>query len=350
MVKSSNIMKGIFGLLVVSILLFGVGCSKNAGDTSKIEDSTTEDSVIIGVSFAGLHTARWSIERDIIISEAEKLGATVIFESADLDADQQLSQAKNMILQGADVLIVVAHDSEKAAAIVEEAHKAGIKVIAYDRLIKNSDLDYYMSFDNIKVGEYQAKGVLDVAPKGNIAYIGGSPTDNNAYLVRTGSYNILQPKIDSGDITIVLDEFHDGWKSQLAYQRISDYLDNGGTLDGVVVANDGMAAGVIQALKENNLDGKIPVSGQDAALTACRDIVAGTQTVTVYKPVKTLAKEATKIALSIAKNEAVTTNAITNNGKIDVPSVLLDVVLVNKANINDTVIADGFYTLEDVYG
>ena len=291
-----NVLWSVFVLLSVLSILLATGCSK-AGVMDKntpLNSAENGSKIIIGVSFAELQLGRWQIERDIMIDEAKDLGASVIFASADMDADRQTSQVKNLILQGANVLVVVAQDSEKAAAIVDEAHKAGIKVIAYDRLIKDSDVDYYMSFNNIQIGEYQAKGVLDVAPKGNIAYIGGSPTDNNAYLVRNGSYNILQPKIDSGDITIVLDVFNDGWQSKLAYQKITAYLDSNKTLNGIVVANDGMAAGVIQALEEHNLAGKIPVSGQDAELSACKNIVKGTQTVTVYKPLKTLAIETIK--------------------------------------------------------
>jgi D-xylose transport system substrate-binding protein len=343
-------------LLVFAAVVFISGCSSNnaTSDSSKsaVTDKTASGSedIIIGISFAELQLGRWTAERDVMIEEAKKLGASAIVVSADLDSDRQMAQVKNLILQGADVLIVVAQDSKKAAAIVEEAHKSGIKVIAYDRLISDSELDYYMSFDNLKVGEYEAKGVLDVAPKGNIAYIGGSPTDNNAHLVRDGSYKLLQPKIDSGDIKIVIDEFNDGWKSDLAYQKISEYLAKGGKLDGVVVANDGMASGVIQALMERGLAGKVPVSGQDAELSACKNIVKGTQTVTVYKPVKVLAAEAVKVAVDVVNGKAISTNAVTNNGKIDVPSKLLDVVMVTSNNINDTIIKDGFYTAEEVYG
>ena len=347
-----KIMSGI-SILFMVLVFFLVGCAKDNTPTNVApENNVSKNPIVIGVLFSDLQIGRWQTDRDLIIDEAKKSGASVVVASADLDADKQLVQAKSMIMQGVNILIVVAQDADKAGAIVDEAHKAGIKVIAYDRLIKNADLDYYMTFDNIKVGEYEAQGVMNAMAngKGNVAYVGGSPTDNNAYLVREGSFNVMKPKIDSGDIKIVMDGFTDSWDQKLAYQKISDYLDKNNTLDGIVVANDGMAAGVIQALEEHGLAGKIPVSGQDAELNACKYIISGKQTVTVYKPLKKLASEAAKTAVAIAKGKKVNSNAVVNNGKKDVPSILLDVVMVTKANINDTIIKEGFYSHEDLYG
>lgn len=332
-------------LLFISVLS---GCAEKEMLTQQTENTKP---IVVGVLFADLQTGRWQTDRDLIVSELERLGGSAIVASADMDADRQFTQAKSMILQGVDVLIVVAQDGEKAAEIVNEAHKSGIKVIAYDRLIKNSDLDYYLTFDNIKVGESEARGVVDAMNgKGNIVYIGGSPTDNNAFLVRDGSFKVLQPKIDSGDINVTMDVFIDSWNQRLAYEKMIEYLKTKKTVNGVVVANDGMAAGVIQALEEYGLAGKVPVSGQDAELNACKFILQGKQTVTVYKPIKMLAFEAAKTAMTIANKQEVAATETVNNGKIDVPSILLDVVTVDKQNINDTVIKDGFYTLEDVYG
>ena len=307
--------------------------------------------LIIGLSIADFRESRWRAERDIMTAEASKLGATVVSMSADGDASLQEAQVKNLMLQGAKVLIVVPQDAEKAAAIVDDAHQNGVKVIAYDRLIKNSDLDYYVTFDSTKVGVDEAQGVLDAAGgKGNFAYIGGSPTDNNAALVRNGSFQVLQPKIDSGAVKIVLDKQIDNWDATLAYQTVKGFLDKGGKLDAAVVANDGMAGGVIQALREHGLAGKVPVSGQDAELRACHDLITGDQTLTVYKPLKQLATEAVHMAIAAAGGQPIQTNMTVNNGKTDVPSRLLDVVAVTKANLDSTVIQDGLYTHADVYG
>jgi D-xylose ABC transporter substrate-binding protein len=244
---------------------------------------------------------------------------------------------------------VIPQDAESAAKIVELAHSSGIKVISYDRLIKNSDVDFYISFDNVKVGELQAKEIINNISEGKFAYIGGPLSDNNALMLREGSMNILQPKIDSGDIEIVLDSYSENWETEVAYKTVSDFLKFGGTIDAIVAANDGVAAGSILALEEYDLEGKIPVSGQDASLNALHNILEGTQTMTVYKPIKNLAKEAAKLAISIVKGNNIITNNVVFNGKINVSSLLLDVVSVTSKNINETVVADGFHKEKDVY-
>ena len=334
---------------LIGLFLFS-GCAKEAPVTSSETTASTENEITIGLSLSDLRVERWQTDRDLFVNKADQLGASVIVVAADLDSDLQESQAENLILQKVDVLVIVANDSEKAAAIVEKAHAAGIKVIAYDRLIKNSDLDYYISFDNEKVGEYEAKGILDVVSSGDFAYLGGSPTDNNAFLVKEGSMKLLQPKIDSGEINLVLDEFNDGWKSDEAYKHLKAYLDaNDGKIDAVVAANDGTALGAIQALGEVGLAGKVPVSGQDASLGACQLIAEGKQTVTVYKPIRSIAEKAAEMAVAAAKGHSPATNQTVNNGKIDVPSFLLDVTMVTKNNLMSTVIKDGFQTYDSVY-
>lgn len=332
--------------LILLLIMVLSGCAQQ---TSVPDDMPKEEKIVIGFSLSDLRVERWQRDRDLFTEKAIEMGASVIAVSADLDSDVQKAQAENLILQGVDVLVIVAHDSEEAAKIVKKAHESGIKVIAYDRLIKNCDLDYYLSFDNIKVGEYEAKGVLDVVSKGDFAYLGGSPTDNNAFLVKEGSFNLLQPKIDSGDINLVLDEFNDGWRSEEAYNHLKTYLEKEGSIDAVVCANDGTALGAIQALEEFGLAGKVPVSGQDASLGACQMIAEGKQTVSVYKPLKSIAYKAAEMAVAIAKGESVDTNQKVNNGKVDVPSYLLDVEMVTKDNLMSTVIKDGFHSYDNVY-
>jgi D-xylose transport system substrate-binding protein len=338
-------------ILILFLILAVIALTGCTPKVSAPTNQTQNKHVVIGLSLDTLRTERWQTDKALFTAKAEELGASVIAVSADLDADVQATQVDDLILQGVNVLVIVATDGEKASALVEKAHKAGIKVIAYDRLIKNSDLDYYISFDNIKVGEEEAQKVLDVVSKGNFVYLGGSPTDNNAFLVKNGSFKVLQPKIDSGDIKIVLNVFDDGWKSDEAYRQLNDYLNANVNVhvDAVIAANDGTAAGAIQALSGHGLAGKVPVSGQDASLGACQKIVEGTQTVTVYKPLKNIAYKAAEMAVAIAKDDSIDTNSITNNGKIDVPSYLLDVVAVTKENMINTVIKDGFQSYQDVY-
>lgn len=332
-------------MLVVSACGGGNSSSGSSGGSKKSGDVT------IGFSLATLQEERWQRDRDLFVAAAEKLGAKVEVQAANNDEAKQISQAENLISQGVDVLVVVPQNADAAAAIVEKAHEAGVKVLAYDRLIRNSDLDLYVSFDNEKVGELQASAITKLVPKGKYVYIGGADTDNNAHLFKKGAFNILQPLIDSGDIEVVYDQWTRDWNPANALANMENALTaNNNQIDAVVAANDGTAGGVIQALAAQGLAGKVPVSGQDAELAAVQRIVEGTQTMTVYKPIKALAEKAAELAVQLAKGEQIATDAAINNGKIDVPSVLLTPIAVTKDNIDDTIIADGFHSKEDVYG
>jgi len=305
--------------------------------------------IVIGFSLGTLREDRWSKDAEFFTKAAESLGATVNILFADNDKAKQLSQAENLILQGVNVLLILPQDAAGVTSIVDMAHKAGIKVISYDRLIKNADVDYYISFDNYKVGEFEAQAVLGQVSRGNIAYIGGSPDDNNSIMFKEGAMRLLGPKIKSGDISLVVDTFTPDWKPEEAYKTMKAYLEVHKTIDGVVAANDGTAFGVIQALKEYGLAGKVPVSGQDAEMGACQRVIAGTQTATVYKSIKLLAAGAAEAAIAMATGEKVKVNTTINNGKIDVPTFFLTPVAVTKENMMETVIKDGYQTQDDVY-
>ena len=189
----------------------------------------------------------------------------LLVQSAEDDPQKQIAQAENLISQGVKVLIVQALDSEGTGSIIGPAHKAGVKVIAYDRQVRNGDLDYYITFDSVKVGEVEAKFVVSKAPKGNYIWLGGGPEDFNAHLVHQGQENILKPLVDKGDIKIVLSQWVNGWDPELAMR----HTENGLTLakndiQGVVASNDGTAGGAIQALEAQGLAGKVAIAGQDA--------------------------------------------------------------------------------------
>jgi len=305
--------------------------------------------VIIGFALGALREDRWLTDENLFTERAEELGAIVIKENSNYDVPTQMSQIENLVSQGAKVIVIVAADSKAIAPAVESARSAGVKVIAYDRLIRDTDIDAYVSFDNVKVGELEAEGVLAVVQKGKFAYIGGAPTDNNAFLVKQGSMSVLSPKIESGDIQLVLDEFTPDWDPAEAYNTMRAYLATGGTVDAVIAANDGTAFGVIQALAEKGLAGRVPVSGQDAELSALQRLVQGTQTITVYKPIKAIANEAANLAVAMARGVVPETKVTTHNGKMDVPSYFLVPVAVTKENIANTVIEDGFHTYAEIY-
>lgn len=304
---------------------------------------------LIGFSLGALREERWLNDQSLFLAKAKQLGAVVITMSSDYDPPTQISQIENMISQGIKVLVVVPSDSTLIAPAIEAAHAAGIKVIAYDRMINDKDVDMYVSFDNVKVGALEAQGILNVVNHGNFAYIGGASTDNNALLVREGSMQVLQPWIASGSIKLAVNTLTPNWDPTQAYQEMKTYLDTGKTVDAVVSANDGMAFGIVQALAEKGLAGKVPVSGQDADLSACQRIVQGTQSMTVYKPIVLEADEAAEAAVEMAEGQELVVNATVGNGIINVPSYLLSPTSVTKDNMMSTVIKDGFHTYAEVY-
>lgn len=335
--------------LLVASTLAACGVVNDGSDKGK-DEKKKDDKLVIGFSMDTLKEERWQKDKDLFEAKVKELGAEVKTLAANGDDAAQLSQAEQLISEGVDVLVVVPHNAEASAAIVDKAHKEGIKVISYDRLIKNSEVDYYISFDNVRVGEMQAQAIVDKAPKGNYAYIGGADTDNNAILFRQGAMNILQPLIDKGDIKLVYDQYSKDWKPEEALKNMENALTaNKNNIQAVVAANDGTGGGVIQALKAQGLAGKVPVSGQDAELAALQRIVEGTQTMTVYKPINAIATKAAEMAVTLAKGDKLEADKKVNNGKIDVPSILLDPMAVSKDNIADTIIKDGYQKLEDVY-
>ncbi len=305
----------------------------------------------IGLSMDTLKEERWQKDRDLFVAAAEKLGAQISVQSANSDDARQIAQCENLLSEGVDILVVVPHNGKIMASIVEAAHKQNIKVLAYDRIINDCDLDYYISFDNVRVGELQAQYLVDRVPKGNYVLIGGAPTDYNAILFRQGQMNILQPYIDRGDIKVVADQWATDWLPINALKHTENALTiNQNRVDAIVASNDGTAGGCIQALEEQKLAGKVIVSGQDAELAGCQRILAGTQAMTVYKPIKPLAEKAAEIALKIINGEPITeASQIVNNGAKDVPSILLSPIAVDKSNLSETVAKDGFQKVEDVY-
>jgi len=249
------------------------------------------------------------------------------------------------------VLVVAPHNSESAATIVASAHRAGVPVIAYDRLINGADLDLYISFDNLRVGELQAEYAVARKPRGNYVLIAGAPTDNNARLYHEGQMKVLKPHVDQGDIHIVGDQWANDWQPVEALKIMENALTrNDNRVDAVVVSNDGLAGGAIQALAEQKLAGTVLVTGQDAELSACRRVVAGTQSMTVYKPIRALAARGAEVAILLARKQPVPDATRTlHNGFKDVPCILIPPIAVDRDNVAATVVADGFHALADVY-
>ena len=307
---------------------------------------------VIGLSLDTLKEERWQRDRDTFIDEAKKLGATVIVQSANSDDTRQVRDVESLISRKVDVLVIVPHNGAAMTRAVKSANEAKIPVIAYDRLILNSNIDYYLTFDNVKVGEAQASYAVARLPKertARIVRIYGAPTDNNAKLFKQGQDNILSPLIKAGKIEVVHEDWALDWKPENAKKIMNAAITKAGrTIDGVVVSNDGTAGGAIQALIEEGLAGKVLVTGQDADLAACQRILRGTQSMTVYKPLKNLAALAARVAVDVAKGKKPGTTATIDNGTKQVPSIFEKVVSVDKENLMTTVVADGFHKAADL--
>lgn len=334
-------------LLLAGLLLVPAALSTSC---QRFGERPANAPVRIGVAFDSLELERWQHDRDQFVKRAHELGADVVVWAANSNDALQVQQAENLLTQGVDVLVVTPHNGEIAASIVDSAKRGHVPVLAYDRLVRDSDVDFYVSFDNVKVGEMQARYLLDRVPKGNYILIGGSPTDNNAHMFRQGQMNVLTPAIERGDIHIVADRWAMDWLPSEALRETESALaEAGNSVAAIVASNDSTAGGAIQALEEQGLVGKVLVSGQDADLAGCQRIVAGTQAMTIYKPIAPLASRGAEIAVRLARHEPLQPNAKVNNGYKDVPAFLLEPVVVDKNNIVQTVIADGFVRMQDVY-
>jgi D-xylose transport system substrate-binding protein len=315
----------------------------------------------IGLSFSDFATERWPVEQALLTKLAYEKGAQVISQVANHDEKLQNDQIDNMVLQGVNVLIIVAENGDSCATAAAAAHDAGVKVIAYDRLIKTPKIDAYISFDNVEVGRSQARGVLKMRDNGNFVLLGGSPTDNNAILFRNGQMEILKPLIDKGQIKVVADQWVENWEPANALKLMENILTaQNNKVDAVVASNDGTALGALQAMKAQGLAGKVPISGQDATGAGCKSIVEGELTVTVYKDVRKLSPLAINLALDMVSGVKTGPVAdlkmykladLTLNSKLagEVPCYFLKVVEVDKNNLYDEIIKSGFQQYDEVY-
>lgn len=346
-------MRKVSGLaLSVVCMLLAASCVNAPQETATTGEARAQSGPVrIGFSMDTLKEERWQRDKRLVEQRAKELGAVLDVQVANGDDAVQTKQADNMLTKGVDVLIVAPHNGEIAASIVEAAHRKGVPVIAYDRLIRNCDVDLYTSYQVERLGEMQAEYALKHVPKGNYVLIGGSPTDYNALLLRKGQTKVLKPAIDRGDIKIISEQFAREWKAEEALRITEDALTRtGNKIHAIVASNDGTAGGAISALEAAGLAGKVLVTGQDAQKDAVQRIVKGTQTMTVYKPIQPLAFGAVEAAIKLARKQPVEARDKINNGKVDVPSILFEPIVVDKSNVDATIIKDGYHKREDIYG
>lgn len=324
-------------ILVFITSLFIGGCSQK------------DESVEVGLLIHSFDRERWENDRNYFVENVEELGGTVIVKDAQNDADEQLAQAKELLANGVDVLVVVPVDQFAAAEIVNAAHARNVKVISYDRLIKNCKLDYYVSTDNVEVGALQATYLTTIKPTGNYALIGGAIRDNNSQLLYLGQRNVLQPLVEKGDITIVYNEFTEAWAEKEGYIHAKELLSRNSKVDAIIAGNDELAMGVIRALNESGRE-NVLVAGMDADLRNLQEIVAGKQTCTIYKPYEKLAATAADLAIKLAHNvELEKIYQTVSNGERLVPTVFHTGMIVNRENLKLTVISEGYQKEEEVF-
>ena len=332
----------ILALIVLALSLTGCGDEVTQNDE---HTPAPKDGIEIGLSIDSLVIERWQRERDLFVSKATELGADVNVQNANGEVEEQIKQIEYFIDRGVDVIVVIAIDDEALLDVLGKAKDAGIKIIAYDRLVRNANVDLYMSIDNEKVGELMATYIKkDIGDSGSIIQIKGSPTDYNVQMVQNGFERVLA----GTDIKVDYAEYSDNWVAENGFNVTSKYLASGKVPDAIMCGNDNLAAQAIKALIENRLGGEVCVVGQDADLEACQRIVEGTQYMTVYKPVEKLARTAAEKAVDMAKGEALDIKDTINDGTFDVPYDKLEPIAVTAENM-DQVITGTYHQRNEIY-
>lgn len=334
------------GILLIVILVGGLYVYKINKKAIEIKDPSK---VKIGLCMDSLIIERWQIDRDIFMAKAKELGAEVIVQNAGSVSDEQINQIKYLIEEGVDVLVIVANESDALVPVVRMAKKRGIKVIAYDRIIRKGNVDLYVTFDNERVGELMGDAIVKKVPSGNYIIINGNKQDYNAIEFNKGYMKALSSGIKSGNIKIVNEVWSENWNEEEAIKCVEETIESGVRIDGIVAANDTLAQAAIEVLAEHRLAGKVAVVGGDADLVACQRVVEGLQLMTVYKPIVSMAQDAAEAAVKMGKGEAAHGNVVINDGLFNVPALREYSTEVTKANMVDIVVKNNFHRIEDIY-
>jgi len=341
------------GILFVLISTLAIACTNGPQQTANTGANTAKDPnrrIKIGFAMDTLKEERWQRDHDAFEAYCKKVNVDCVITVADNRADKQANDVDNLLTQGVDALVIAPHDATQAASMVDKAKAQGVPVISYDRLINSDKIDLYISHQVPVIGRKIAEYALQHAPEGNYVMVYGAGTDNNAVIMKKEQLDVLKPATDSGKIKIVADQFITDWKPEEALKMAENALtQNNDDIKAFVVSNDGMAGGVISALEKKGIAGKILVTGQDAALDGLQRIAQGTQTMTVYKPIIPLANGAVDAAIKLAKGEPLNSTPFDTPSGKQVKAILLEVAVVDKANLMDTVIKDGYAKYEDVY-
>jgi D-xylose transport system substrate-binding protein len=353
--------KTAFAAAGLGLALTLAACGQNsaapsaAGGTSAAPAAGVKVGVILPETAS---SARWeSFDKPLLTQAMAAEGLQADIQNAQGDEQKFSTLADGMISSGVKVLVIASISSDGGAAVEAKAKAQGIPVIDYDRLDLGGTANYYVSFDNVKVGELQGQGLSDAlkAKQGaQVIQIEGAPTDNNATLFYNGQQNVLQPLFSSGALKLVQKQAIANWDNQVGGTTFEQILtSNGGKVDGVAAANDGLAGAIITVLQKYGLNGKVPVTGQDATPDGLQAILRGDQYMTVYKPIKQEADATAKLAAALAKGDTAAADAIATQSSQDpkgnrtVKSVLLTPQLITKDNVK-TVVDDGAVKASEV--
>lgn len=295
---------------------------------------------------------RWIKELEYLKQIAQEEGIQLIVKTAGNDENVQINQVEELINEGVGALLVVAVNQNTSAAIVRRAHKAGIPVIGYDRLVRFSELDFLITYDYAKVGELMVDYAVQRVPKGNYVIFWGDGSDANAVAIQSRQTEMLKPYVDRGDINIIYKTHVEGWSDAYAKMQMDKVLSfSTQAVDVILASNDVIANSVLDVFDLHQISQKPLVTGQDATLEGCQSVVRKRQTMTVYKSTVNMARAALDLAKKLALNQRVEVpEATTFNGRKQVPTVLLQPTVTDATNMMSTVISDGVFTKDEVYG
>ncbi|MBI2333092.1 MAG: sugar-binding protein [Chloroflexi bacterium] len=364
--------KLLYNLLAVLVLVSLVlaGCAPASGGDTAESATDAAETKIVGISMPTKTSTRWISDGESMVKEFEAMGYETDLQFADDDIPNQLAQIENMITKGADVLVIAAIDGSTLTDTLSKAKEAGVLVIAYDRLLVNTEnVDYYATFDNFGVGVImgsQLEEGLDLknaAGPFNVELFGGSPDDTNAFYFYDGAMSVLQPYIDSGKLVVQsgqtgMDKVSTlRWDGIVAQSRMENLLSAFYTdkrVDAVLSPYDGLSIGIISALKSvgyGTADQSMPViTGQDAEIASVKAIIAGEQTYTVFKDTRELAKQTAAMVDAALKGVEVPINNTEtyDNGVKIVPSYLLTPFSVDATNYEKYLVESGYYTADQL--
>lgn len=347
--------KYVFYTLII-LGLFTIGACVRApteqGNRQTGTDGKDDGKIKIGFAMATIKEERWQKDKKLFEEYCAKLeNVECAVKVANSNAQTQANDVDNLLTQGLDILVIAPHDATQAASMVDKAKAQNVPVISYDRLINSDKIDLYISHQVPVIGRKMAEYALEKVPRGNYVMVYGDAADNNAVIMKKEQLAVLKEAVDRKDIKIVADQNAKNWKSEAALKIVENALtQNADKVDVVIASNDGTAGGAIAALETKGLAGKVLVTGQDAEKAALQRIAEGKQAMTVYKPIQPLAEGAIDAAIKIVKDEKLESESFTNDAiRKDIQAILLPITVVDKDNLMNTVVKDGWITYDDLF-